>query len=1036
MPVIAHDKLVALQKHPDAIRNICLLAHVDHGKTTLSDRLLATNGIVSSRLAGKVRFLDSRPDEQERGITMKASAISLYFKIIQQLVPTDASEITGNQSETDASKATSQQPRTVEKEFLINLIDSPGHVDFSSEVSVASRLCDSALVLVDCVEGIASQTVTVFKQAYIERVKPILVLNKMDRLITELKMTPVEAFAHLNRIIEQANAVMASFLIDENVRRQDMLYEIQKERQTDAFATEEAMAQLNLDDKDTSSGGDSYFLPERGNVIFASAIDGWAFRTKDFARILSQKLNFNEHVLRRVLWGNYYFDPKAKRVIGPNQLKGRNLKPMAVQFMLDNLWAVYDAVLLNPDTERVDKMIKSLGLKILPQELKSKDSSVLLQAMLGQWLPLSRSILLTVIEMLPSPRAAQEYRLDKYMHTSKESEVSAERQLIQQSAKQCHTETDEPIVAFVAKMISVPRNSITFLKTGSEMDGLSEEERKRRRDMLIARRRAAEQITETSDQGLQQTIVSSPLTETPMDEEKELVVGIGRIYSGRLRKGQTIHVLQPKYDPLHPEQYRAEIKVENLFLPMGRELDEIESVPAGNIFAIAGVEGHILKFGTLCSSPQFPSLGSLNLDTSTTIVRYAVEPQDPRDMDKLIEGLRLLNQADPCVEVVLQETGEHVLVTAGELHLERCLRDLKERFARVPIAHSPPIVPYRETVVMSQEKSDRSVEMQTPNKFITIRARARQLPKEWLEFHDKNVERLRLLASDDVSSIDKESCRAFLDELKNVLKKDAEIAGLVDRIWAFGPRKYGSNLLLNAIPGYERSPWLLNDQHLNQHEMSRFDSSIVAGFQMACNAGPLCAEPMRGVCFIIEDVSFNISESSGQEQVDSMKTIAGGQLIPLTRELLKQAFLKQSPRLMLAMYSCEIQASAEVLGRVYGVISKRNGRILSEEMKDGHSMFVINALLPVAESFGFSDDIRARTSGIAQPQLIFAGWEMLEQDPFWVPTTEEELEDLGEKADRENVAKRVMDAVRKRKGMFVEEKIVEHAEKQKTMRQK
>lgn len=104
-------------------------------------------------------------------------------------------------------------------------------------------------------------------------------------------------------------------------------------------------------------------------------------------------------------------------------------------------------------------------------------------------------------------------------------------------------------------------------------------------------------------------------------------------------------------------------------------------------------------------------------------------------------------------------------------------------------------------------------------------------------------------------------------------------------------------------------------------------------------------------------------------------------------------------------------------------------------MKEGTPFFSIQSLLPAAESFGFADDMRKRTSGAAQPQLIFAGFEVLDEDPFWVPFTEEEMEDLGEHGDRENVAKRYMDGVRRRKGLLVQGRTVARdAEKQKTLK--
>ena len=274
---------------------------------------------------------------------MESSAISLFFQMARRTAPEAPPE---------------------QKDYLINLIDSPGHIDFSSEVSTASRLCDGAVVLVDAVEGVCSQTVTVLRQTWIEKLKPILVMNKIDRLITEWKMTSGEAYTHLSKLLEQVNAVLGSFFQGERMEEDLQWREKVEERVAAAAAREKEKAERRAaatvngvasddvpDESLASTNGefeerddeDLYFAPENNNVIFSSAIDGWAFTVRQFASLYEKKLGLKRSTLEKVLWGDFYLDPKSKRILNSKHLKGRSLKPMFVQLVLDNIWAVYEA---------------------------------------------------------------------------------------------------------------------------------------------------------------------------------------------------------------------------------------------------------------------------------------------------------------------------------------------------------------------------------------------------------------------------------------------------------------------------------------------------------------------------------------------------------------------------------------------------------------------------------------------------------------------------------------------------------------------
>jgi elongation factor 2 len=173
------DKITDLMYKPEKIRNMGIVAHIDHGKTTLSDNLLAGAGMISEELAGRQLYLDFDSQEQERGITINAANVSMVH------------EYKG-------------------EEYLINLIDTPGHVDFGGDVTRAMRAVDGAIVVIDAVEGVMPQTETVLRQALRENVKPVLFVNKVDRLIKELELSAEEMQNRLIKVINDVNKLIKS----------------------------------------------------------------------------------------------------------------------------------------------------------------------------------------------------------------------------------------------------------------------------------------------------------------------------------------------------------------------------------------------------------------------------------------------------------------------------------------------------------------------------------------------------------------------------------------------------------------------------------------------------------------------------------------------------------------------------------------------------------------------------------------------------------------------------------------------------------
>jgi len=427
------DQMRAIMDLTSNIRNMSVIAHVDHGKSTLTDALVCKAGIISSEKAGLQRFTDNRADEAERGITIKSTGVSMYFEYDlpaeRKADAEDAAEAAeaaagaggaeGKPAAAPAAAKTGDDMTVVadeaakvaeesgikvsEKSFLINLIDSPGHVDFSSEVTAALRVTDGALVVVDCIDGVCVQTETVLRQAIGERIRPVLMLNKVDRAITELMMPPEEAYKGFVKAIENVNVIISTY-------------------------TDAALGDIQLD-------------PIRGKVAFGSGLHQWGFTLKRFAKIYATKFGTTRFKMMRRLWGDMFYNKKGEWKRG-DFTSDKEFKRGFVGMILDPIYQVFDAT-LNDKKDKLEKMYSSLGI-VLKSEDKELSGKALMKKVMQKWLPAGDAVLEMIVLHLPSPREAQKYRTDMLYEGPLDDPLAV-------AMRAC--DSHGPLMMFISKMV-------------------------------------------------------------------------------------------------------------------------------------------------------------------------------------------------------------------------------------------------------------------------------------------------------------------------------------------------------------------------------------------------------------------------------------------------------------------------------------------------------------------------------------------------------------------------------------------------------
>ncbi|KAJ1569448.1 Elongation factor 2, partial [Nowakowskiella sp. JEL0078] len=803
------DQIRDLMDKSSNVRNMSVIAHVDHGKSTLTDSLLSKAGIIATGRAGDLRAMDIRADEQERGITIKSTAISMYFEMDDEDVNDIKQKTNGN-------------------DFLINLIDSPGHVDFSSEVTAALRVTDGAMVVVDSIEGVCVQTETVLRQALGERIKPVLVVNKVDRALLELQVSKEDLYGYFTRAVENVNVVIATY--------HDKVL------------------------------GDVQVYPEHGTVAFGSGLHGWAFTLRQFAKRYAKKFGVDKEKMMKKLWGENYFDQKSKKWTTKNSdVDGIPLERAFNAFVLDPIFRIVDAI-MNFKKDSIDKIIDRLDIKLAKEE-KELEGKSLLKVVMKKFLPAGEALLEMIVVHLPSPPTAQRYRCETLYEGPQDDECAV-------AIANC--DPKGPLMLYVSKMVP------------------------------------------TSDKGR--------------------FFAFGRVFSGTVKAGLKVRIQGPNYVVGKKEDLFIK-SIQRTVLMMGRSVESIEDCPAGNIIGLVGIDQFLLKSGTLTTSDAAHNLKVMKFSVSP-VVQVAVEVNNPADLPKLIEGLKRLSKSDPCVLCYTNESGEHIVAGAGELHLEICLKDLEEDHAQVPIKTGDPVVQLRETV---QAESSITCLSKSPNKHNRIFMKAEPMSKELSLAIDSG----KISAKDDPKLRGKVMADEFGWDVTEARK-----------IWCFGPDVSGPNVVVDMTKGV---------QYLKE-----IKDSVVAAFQLATKEGCIADENMRGIRFNILDVALH---------ADAIHR-GGGQLIPTARRVVYASVLTANPGIMEPVFLCEITCSESAMGGIYGVLNRRRGHVFAEEQRLGTPLYSIKAYLPIMESFGFTAALREATAGQAFPQCVFDHWQMMSGSPL------------------------------------------------------
>ena len=812
------DFLAHLMTKPKLIRNIAVVGSLLHGKTTFMDMFIH----YTHNNYNIIKYLDNREDEQKRKISLKSSPISLVLQ------------------------------NSEGKSFLFNFIDTPGHSNFFDEVQSALRMVDGVIIVIDVLEGITLQTEKVIKECIKENVDIIVLINKIDRFILELKIPPNDAYFKIKYIIDEFNKILI----------ENEIYNMDKSRK--------------------------YFIhPNSGNILFGATKYNIIFSLESLAykfynnKKNKNKLNIDHKKFAKLLFGDIYYDEKNNKFT--REMTGDDKKRTFVKFFLEPFYKIIGYSISEEKEELIEFLSKGFGLNNSEiSKINYKDDPN----------PLLTQILTMVFGHYSS-------MVDLCIKNICDSEIGSKRK-------------------------------ISNLYTGNRNTDFYKE------------------IIKSSQDGPLLCCVYKLY-----HKYDHLSFDLfGRVLSGTIKQKMKILIMGENYTLEETEDsYIKEIKI--LQIHQTRYKININKVSIGNFVLIDGSDISLSKNLTIVEYDkkylnQIAIFKPLLFEYS--YMKVSVEPLNPLDLPKMVDGLRKINQSYPASKTKVEESGENVIIGTGELYFDNILNDLRNIYSDIEIKVSDPVVNFKETILETSSFKCNSSSLNNKNKIGIIAE-----PMNTEVVHDLNFEQIEgFNLSQGKTRI--ENLDIFKKYLINEKKWDKLTT---NSIWAFNQ---GSNILIDYTLPMEND---INNLYSVKNE-------IIQGFDWTCKEGPLINEP-------IVNSKFKILSS---EICNDPVYKGSSQIIPMVRRACYSSFVTACPRLMEPMLIGEVHCTYECIRVLEDLLLRRRGHINSQIAMPGTPYYIVRFVLPALDSFGLETDIRTTTAGQAFAMMWFNGFQTMQGDPL------------------------------------------------------